>query len=74
MAVPERRTLVVLGSLIGAMTLASGCAKPLFPQGTPRSPYERYMALRGQHAPAKEINAFGRTQPALRERLRPLGK
>ncbi len=60
--------------IVLVILLASGCAKPLFPQGTPRSPYERYMALRGQHAPAKEVNAFGRTQPALRERLRPLGK
>lgn len=56
-----------------AMTLLlSGCAKPLFPETAQRSPYERYLSLRGLDRPPTEVDAFGRHRPALRQRLQPL--
>lgn len=68
------RTLLVLTlvGLVGAALSMGGCRKPLFPEEAQRSPYERYLALRGRSAPETEPNAFGREQPALRQRLRPL--
>ena len=51
-----------------------GCEKALFPENLARSPYERYGTLRGQYRPATEQNAFGADQPALRQRLKPLGQ
>lgn len=56
------------------LALAGGCEKPLFPKNLPRTPYERYQTLRGQQRPSSEENAFGGEQPALRERLKPLGE
>jgi hypothetical protein len=52
----------------------TGCEKPLFPENQPRSPYDRYMVLRGNERSQSETNAYGGTQPALRDRLRPLGE
>ncbi len=49
-----------------------GCNDPLFPEDVPRSPYARYSDLRGQNRAKTEKDAFGRPQPALRERLAPL--
>ena len=62
--------------LLAGMVIAvfCGCERPLFPDNTVRSPYERYMVLRGEDRPAKEVNAFGGEEPALRARLRPLGQ
>jgi hypothetical protein len=63
--------MVIVG--IGMMLLlVSGCADPLFPKDMPRSPYERYMTLRGKDRPDKEMDVYGIEQPALRQRLRPL--
>lgn len=68
----ERRALLIG---IGFMAVAiGGCQKPLFDEKLPRTPYERYMALRGEERPVKQRNIYGVEQPALRERLRPLGK
>lgn len=57
--------------LIG--TVVAGCEKPLFPQNLPRSPYERYDAIRGRGRQMNEENAYGGQQPAVRDRLKPLG-
>ena len=62
-----------LGLIVLTLGLV-GCEKPLFPPNLPRSPYERYQTLRGQQRPATEENAYGAQEPALRERLRPLGQ
>lgn len=51
-----------------------GCARPLFPEDAARSPYERYLALRGQAPPKTVYDAYGREQPALRQRLAPLDR
>lgn len=58
-------SVVAAGCLLGA----AGCEKPLFPEGLPRTQYERYDRLRGRYTPAEEPNRFGGTEPALRERL-----
>lgn len=59
-------------ALLALALLAGGCEKALFPEDLPRSPYERYMALRGRAAPMHEEGATGAKEPALRERLKPL--
>lgn len=59
---------------LGLALSVPGCEKPLFPETLPRSPYERYMTLRGQHRPMTEEGPTGQEQPALRERLKPLGQ
>ncbi len=48
-----------------------GCEKPLFPEGLPRTQYERYDRLRGHYTPAEQTNPYGGSEPALRERLAP---
>lgn len=55
-----------------AAVLLAGCERGLFPEGTPRSPYERYMTLHGEYRPPVETDAYGIERPALRQRLRPL--
>ncbi len=67
---PIRLALLLI--MLGGHAWLTGCRKPLFPEDAQRSPYERYQALRGRAAPTSEPNAFGREQPALRQRLRPL--
>lgn len=61
--------LVILLS-VGAL---AGCEKPLFPKEAPRSPYDRYLMLRGKQRPQTTENAYGGEVPAIRDRLRPLG-
>ena len=55
------------------MLMTTGCQKPLFPEDEARTPYERYQILRGRERRAEKPNPFGVSEPALRERLRPLG-
>ena len=66
------RKAAIAAVLAGVATLG-GCEKALFPEQIPRSPYERYDQLRGRTAPQTEKNSFGGSQPALRDRLRPMG-
>lgn len=63
---PVLAVLVVLGA-------AAGCEKPLFPKEAPRSPYDRYLMLRGQQRSQTVENAYGGEVPSIRDRLRPLG-
>jgi len=60
--------------LIAIILLLGGCEKALFPDNTTRSPYERYDAIRGRQRQAHEENAYGGSQPAIRDRLKPLGE
>lgn len=69
----HRSRVVLLAVVVGAALAATGCEKPLFPSDLPRSPYERYMTLRGRSRPMSEETASGMEQPAIRERLKPLG-
>lgn len=59
---------------MAVVLLSGGCAKELFPEDTPRSPYERYQMLRGQDRPKTYTDVFGVERPAIRERLKPLGQ
>lgn len=59
-------------SVLVVAGFACGCQKPLFPENTPRTQYERYQTLRGKYRSAHEQNVYGGNQPALRERLAPL--
>lgn len=61
-----------LAGVLGLAVMLSGCEKPLFPPTLPRSQYERYLILHGRYRQAKQENAFGGEEPALRERLKPL--
>lgn len=65
------RLRLILIAAVTALPLAA-CEKALFPENTPRTPFDRYAVLRGQSRPATRVNAFGVEEPALRERLRPL--
>ena len=67
-----KRTLLIV-AVMSTITLLTGCEKSLFGQGAQRTPYDRYQMLRGQSRVASETNACGNDQPALRDRLRPLG-
>jgi hypothetical protein len=60
--------------LLAGLTVLCGCQDPLFPKDSPRSQYARYETLRGRERPEKQLNTFGREEPALRERLSPLGR
>lgn len=78
-ASPERLESAAMKRAMCAIVLSllaaglCGCEKALFTESMARSPYERYELLRGRPRNATEPNAFGGKQPALRERLRPLG-
>ena len=59
-------------SVAGACAgLGSGCSKPLLSPEEPRSPFDRYDAVRSQHATQYTEDKFGRRQPNLRARLEP---
>jgi len=60
---------------LAGMALAAGlagCSNPLFPSDTPRTPYDRYLVLRGEERPMTELDVNGRERPNLRVRLAPL--
>lgn len=65
---------LIAGGLVLGVLAVGGCAKSLFPEDTPRSPYERYQMLRGQEAPKTYTDVFGVERPNIRERLKPLGQ
>jgi len=53
----ERCTRV--GLWVGGLALAAalaGCNNPLFPPDAARTPYDRYLALRGQERPMAELD------------------
>ncbi len=67
-----RGLVVGLGAgLVGLLLIGgpTGCRKSPVPKDSPRSPYERYDALRGQSVPKTVQDSFGREQPNLRGRL-----
>ena len=58
-------------SAAGALLIAAGCTKPLFPESAPRTQFEKFDAMRTGAAPKDEPDVFGTPQPALRARLTP---
>lgn len=66
--------LPMLG-LLAVTLLAGGCEKALFTKQQSRTPYDRYMALRGRQAALTSDQAgAGKSSAMLRERLKPLGE
>lgn len=65
--------LATVLALTGAVWIgtASGCSEPLLAARDERSPFDRYDAVRNQHAPQYVENKFGRRQPNLVGRLSP---
>ncbi len=57
--------------LLTSLAVMAGCEKPLFPEPTERTQYDRFDRLRGRLAPAEQANDYGGTDPALRDRLSP---
>ena len=55
-----------------ALALLGGCQREPFLSELPRSPYERYMTLRGRDRPATHRNEYGMLVRNARERLQPL--
>ncbi|WP_428389368.1 hypothetical protein [Mucisphaera sp.] len=64
--------VVLLAMVVPVLPGCDNSRNALFPPNTPRSPYERYLTLRDRDPSATVKDAFGRDQPNLRERLRPL--
>jgi len=52
-----------------ATALLVGCQEVLFPKDAPRTQFEAYDRMRNQAAPQEQHDLFGRSEPALRERL-----
>jgi hypothetical protein len=73
MSSPAAKSALLLILLCGVALSASGCQKALFPENSDRTQYDRYRMLRGQMPPMNQENAFGGNEPALWERLKPLG-
>lgn len=61
-------TTLLLGS---ALLLLGACSDPLLGPKDERSPFDRYDAVRNQHAPQYIEDKFGRRQPNLSGRLGP---
>lgn len=60
--------------LLGLLAGMAGCEKPLFVENQSRTPYDRYLSLRGRQTSMTQQNDYGGQTPALRQRLRPLGE
>ncbi len=56
-------------AFVAITVISSGCAKPLFPEDTPRNQYSAYDRMRNKNAPLSEPDVFGTPHPALRARL-----
>jgi len=70
--VPVKACLLLAVGLVAATVWLAGCQSTPFPEDAARSQYDRYDELRGRGRQAKETDVYGRSEPALNERLRPL--
>jgi hypothetical protein len=64
-----RPVLLIIAA--GAALALAACQKPLLAEDEERSPFDRYDAVRNQHADQQVMDPFGRKRPNLRERLGP---
>lgn len=64
---------VLLAGLLLLAGVQSGCQKALFPENSDRTQYDRFRVLRGQQPAQNQENAFGGDEPALWDRLKPMG-
>lgn len=51
------------------LLMLPACNAPLLSPDEPRSPFDRYDAVRNQRAEQRVLDDYGRQRPALRERL-----
>ena len=65
------KVALMAAGAVGALLIAAGCTKPLFPESAPRTQFEKFDAMRTGAAPKDEPDVFGTPQPALRARLTP---
>jgi hypothetical protein len=56
-------------SALAVIAVAAGCGSPILTPDEPRSPFDRYDALRDQRAPSYYLDEFDRRRPNLRGRL-----
>ena len=61
--------MTALTVLVAIISSLSGCSKPLFPDNTYRTQYDQYDRLRGDFVDPHQTDAYGKSVPALRERL-----
>jgi hypothetical protein len=66
------RIQVMLLCCLLSVCALSGCQRRPFISDMPRTPYERYMALRGRERPETVRGPTGAEQRNARERLQPL--
>lgn len=65
------RCLILFVAILSVSWLG-GCQRQPFVSDMPRTPYERYMALRGRERPLTVQGPTGIVQRNIRERLQPL--
>ncbi len=63
---------VLLSLGVGAVGVAQGCQEHPIVAPVTHTPYDRYRDLHGQQTARVLRNAYGREEPNLRDRLRPL--
>lgn len=61
--------VVALGLVGGVLLVTIGCTEPLFSENQPRTQYDRYDQIRGQHVPQYTEDEFGQRHPNLQGRL-----
>jgi hypothetical protein len=66
---PQIKRLILTVMLGGLLTCIAGCEQVLFPEGLPRTQYERFDRMRGVYRPKETVGPTGNVQPDLRSRL-----
>ncbi|GEM_PF-2229206 len=69
MKVMNRKKVILIVSLVPLLATVSGCYRPLFDAKLPRNQFSQHDAARDGETPMEGKDAFGTTQPALRQRL-----
>lgn len=68
---PTARTLTLGIFVLGLALCAAGCNAPLLSPEEPRSPFDRYDAVRNQRAEQYIFDDYGIRRPDLKGRLSP---
>lgn len=67
--VMNRKKITLIVSMVPLLAVMSGCYRPLFDAKLPRNQFSQHDAARDGETPMEGKDAFGNTQPALRQRL-----
>lgn len=65
----SRKKSILFVFMVPLLTFLSGCYRPLFDAKLPRNQFSQHDAARDGETPMEGKDAFGTTQPALRQRL-----